>query len=198
MDFSKGVLFDPGYSKHVLAFAPNIDAAYSILLSSPSGHQRKFKFQMIYPQMLKILENTVCFYLGCLLWATFITQNFENEPKEILDNCYLDREVEEESMLYEVNYAIEHLEKLPKDCKYYTNKPCNISNEWKEILLTYKDFLKSNNFLVKAKSTADIALPEKIKKNISKEDLNTILETIENVVITGDLKKLMEIKSLIF
>ena len=198
MDFSKGVLFDPGYTKHVIAFAPNIDAAYSILLSAPSMHQRKFKFKMIYPQMLKMLENTVHFYLGCLLWATFITKNFEKNPKEILDNCYLDQEVEEESMLYEVNYAIYHIEKLQKDCKYYLNKPCDIPKEWEEILVTYKEFLTTNNFLVQAKKTSDITLPTKIKKEILQEDLNFILETIKTVINSGELNKLIEIKNLIF
>ena len=76
MDFSRGVLFDPGYSKYTLAFSQNIDAAYNVLFSIKSPHQRKFKFQLVYPQLLKLLEHTVSFYLGCLLWATFITNKF--------------------------------------------------------------------------------------------------------------------------
>ena len=43
MDFSEGVLFDPGYSKFALPFSPNIDAGYNMLLSIKSPHQRKFK-----------------------------------------------------------------------------------------------------------------------------------------------------------
>ena len=118
MDFSKGVLFDPGYSKYTLAFSQNIDAAYNVLFSMKALHQRKFKFQMVYPQLLKLLEHTVSFYLGCLLWAAYIKQSFENEPKEILDNDYLGKTVNEEQLLFEVNYAISYIEKLKKDCKY--------------------------------------------------------------------------------
>lgn len=197
MDFSKGVLFDPGYSKYILAFAPNIDAAYNVLFATQSQHQRKFKFQMIYPQLLKLLENTVAFYLGCLLWATFISKNFAESPKDILDNDYLGREVNEESMLYEVNYAISYIEKIQKDCKYYLGKTCVISPTWSQILNTYKEFLTINNFLVDAKSTSDIKLPSDISQNIDKESLDTILDKIEQVVHNGELKELFKIQDLI-
>lgn len=198
MDFSKGVLFDPGYSKYVLAFTPNIDAAYNVLFATKATHQRKFKFQMIYPQLLKLLENTVSFYLGCLLWATFISQNFLDEPKNILDNCYLGNDIDEEKMLYEVNYAINYIEKLKKDCKYYLGKNCNIPEDWTKILITYKDFLTSNNFLVNAKSTKDIKLPTNIQKEYTKETLNSILEKIESVTKSGELQNLFEIQNIIF
>lgn len=196
MDFSKGVLFDPGYSKFALPFSQNIDAAYNMLLSIKIPHQRKFKFQILYPQLLKLLENTVSFYLGCLLWATFISRNFKNTPQNILDNCYIGQEVEEEKMLFEVNYAINYIEKLKKDCKYYLGKNCNIPNEWTNILTIYKDFLKQNRFLVDTKTTADIKLPETIIAT-TQEDLDSILIKINEVVTTGNLPALFEIKNLI-
>lgn len=189
MDFSKGVLFDPGYSKYTLPFASNIDAAYNMLFSIKSPHQRKFKFQMLYPQLLKLLEHTVAFYLGCLLWAAFISKNFKDSPKDILDNSYVGKTVNEEEMLFEVNYAISYIEKLKKDCKYYLGKNCNIPENWSEIMAVYKEFLTGNNFLVNAKTTADIVLPEQIKEQ-SQEELNKILEIIENVVKTGEFKEL--------
>ena len=117
MDFSKGVLFDPGYSKYTLPFSSNIDAAYNMLFTIKSPHQRKFKFQMLYPQLLKLLEHTVSFYLGCLLWASFISNNFADEPKDIIENSYIGKTVKEDEMLFEVNYAISYIEKLKKDCK---------------------------------------------------------------------------------
>ena len=196
MDFSKGVLFDPGYSKYTLAFSQNIDAAYNLLFTMKSMHQRKFKFQMIYPQLLKLLEHTVSFYLGCLLWATFISKNFENNPKDILDNCYIGKNVNEEEMLFEVNYAISYFDKLKKDCKYYLGKDCNLPKEWVEIFEVYKNFFKINNFLVDAKSTADIKLPTEIKQ-VSDDDLNQILKKIEEVINNGELKNLFDVKSLI-
>ena len=61
MDFSKGVLFDPGYSKYTLAFSLNIDAAYNMIFSIKAFNQRKTKFKIIYPQLLKLFEPTVSF-----------------------------------------------------------------------------------------------------------------------------------------
>lgn len=196
MDFSKGVLFDPGYSKYTLAFSQNIDAAYNVLFSMKALHQRKFKFQMVYPQLLKLLEHTVSFYLGCLLWAAYIKQSFENEPKEILDNDYLGKTVNEEQLLFEVNYAISYIEKLKKDCKYYLGKTCNIPEDWTYVLNVYKEFLTANNYLTQAKMTSDILLPKQIKK-IESPDLEKVLFIIEEVTKTGELKDLFKAKKYI-
>lgn len=196
MDFSKGVLFDPGYSKYTLPFSQNIDAAYNMILSIKAPHQRKFKFQMVYPQLLKLLEHTISFYLGCLLWATFISKNFKDNPKEILDNHYIGQKIKEDEMLFEVNYAIGYIEKLKKDCKYYLGKTCNLPDDWMQIMQLYKEFLMVNEFLVEAKSSADIKLPLAIKEP-SQDDLNKILEQIELVVKSGELKELFKVKKLI-
>lgn len=196
MDFSKGVLFDPGYSKYTLPFSQNIDAAYNVLFSIKAPHQRKFKFQILYPQLLKLLEHTVSFYLGCLLWAAFISQNFHKDPKDILENSFDGAEVKEEEMLFEVNYAINYIEKLKKDCKYYLGKNCNLPEDWSQVMNIYKEFLTMNDFLVNAKTTADIKLPDEIKK-LSEDELNTVLDAIENVVSTGELKNLFKVKKLI-
>lgn len=196
MDFTKGVLFDPGYSKYTLAFSQNIDAVYNMLFSLKAPHQRKFKFQSVYPQLLKLLEHTVSFYLGCLLWASFISKNFKDESKEILENHYFGQQVNEEEMLFEVNYAINYIEKLKKDCNYYLGKNCNIPEQWTEVMNVYKEFLTVNKFLVDAKTTAELLLPKKIKE-VSQDDLNVILEKIESVVKTGEMKDLFKIKDVI-
>ena len=196
MDFSKGVLFDPGYSKYTLPFSQNIDAAYNMILSIKAPHQRKFKFQMVYPQLLKLLEHTISFYLGCLLWATFISKNFKDNPKEILDNHYIGQKIKEDEMLFEVNYAIGYIEKLKKDCKYYLGKTCNLPDDWMQIMQIYKEFLMVNEFLVEAKSSARIKLPFAIKEP-SPDDLKKILDQIELVVKSGELKELFKVKKLI-
>ena len=196
MDFSKGVLFDPGYSKYTLPFSSNIDAAYNMLFTIKSPHQRKFKFQMLYPQLLKLLEHTVSFYLGCLLWASFISNNFADDPKDILENSYIGKTVKEDEMLFEVNYAISYIEKLKKDCKYYLGKNCNIPEDWTKILSAYKEFLTLNEFLTTAKTTSDIKLPASLVKP-SPDDLNKILEIVESVISTGNLPELFKAKKYI-
>ena len=197
MDFSQGVLFDPGYSKYTLPFSANIDAAYKMIFSLKSQNQRKFKFRLLYPQLLKLLEHTISFYLGCLLWASYISQQFKNDPKDILDNNYIGQTVNEEEMLYEVNYVISYIEKLKKDCKYYLNTTCNLPDNWLQVMTVYKEFLTMNKFLVNAKTTADILLPSMIKE-LSQEDRDNIVSNIENVINTGELKELFKVKELIF
>ena len=197
MDFSQGVLFDPGYSKYTLPFSANIDAAYKMIFSMKSQNQRKFKFRTLYPQLLKLLEHTISFYLGCLLWASYISQQFKNEPKDILDNNYIGQTVNEEEMLFEVNYVINYIDKLKKDCKYYLNTTCNLPDSWSQIMTVYKEFLTMNKFLVNAKTTSDILLPSIIKE-LSQEDRDNIVSNIENVVNSGKLTDLFQVKDLIF
>jgi hypothetical protein len=143
-----------------------------------------------------LFEQTVSFYLGCLRWATFISKNFANESKEIIVNDYIGQEIDEEKMLYEVNYIISYFEKLKKDCKYYLGKECNLPQEWLTIMETYKEFLTMNDFLVNAKTTMDIKLPTTIK-NVENQELETILLQIKDVVENGKLNKLFEVKNLI-
>jgi hypothetical protein len=196
MDLSKGVPFDPGYSKYTLPFSQNIDAVYNMLFSIKSPHQRKFKFQVYYPQILKLLEHTVSFYLGCLLWAAYISKSFKDEPKEILNNHYTGKEVNDEEMLFEVNYAASFIDKLKKDCNYYLSKKVNLPDDWAEIFEVYKEFLTSNNFLVDTQTTKEIKLPAKIK-DVPKDGLEKILNQIEQVTSSGELKDLFKVKSLI-
>ena len=167
-----------------------------MLFTIKSPHQRKFKFQMLYPQLLKLLEHTVSFYLGCLLWASFISNNFADNPKDILENSYIGKTVKEDEMLFEVNYAISYIEKLKKDCKYYLGKNCNIPENWSKVLSVYKDFLTLNEFLINAKTTADLKLPSSLIKP-SQEDLNAILAIIESVVSSGNLPELFNAQKFI-
>ena len=99
-------------------------------------------------------------------------------------------------MLFEVNYAIKYIDKLKKDCKYYLGKNCNLPDDWSLVMDVYKEFLIINNFLVNAKTTADIKLPERIKK-VSDDDLSKILETIEIVIKNGEFKELFKVKKII-
>ena len=150
---------------------------------------------MIYPQLLKLLEHSVSFYLGCLLWATFITQNFE-EPKDILDNDYYGQTIDEEKMLFEVNYIISYIDKLKKDFKYYLLKNCNLPEYWTTIMTCYKEFLIINKFLTNTHKTSDVKLPIN-ERRLSKDELEIILEKIKEVVVSGELRNLFDVKNFI-
>lgn len=196
MNFNNGVPFDPGYSKHTYVFSESLDSLNQILASIKQFNQKKNQFKILQSKIYKLYENSTAFYLGCLLWATFIKYGFKDEPKEILDNSFLNKKVSDEEIFFEINSLLSYYENYPKDCRYYIGKPSSFPNEWLEVLETYKDFLRVNQNFENTKYTSDIKLPEKIKEP-SKENLEIIFEKIESVTNSGNLEELFEIKGLI-
>lgn len=190
------VPFDPGFSEHAVIFTPNIESAYNILNSIPALHQRKFQFKMFYPQLLRLVDGTIAFYLGCLLWASYITKKYKDTPKKIEGNSYFGKNVKSDDALHEIDFIISYLEQFEKDCKYYMGKAQDVKPEWDEIINVYKEFLIMNEFLTKAETTADIKLPSSIK-NIDGEQLDKILSQIELSISSAQLEKLYEVKNLI-
>ena len=190
------VPFDPGFSEHAVIFTPNIESAYNILNSIPALHQKKFQFKMFYPQILKLVDSTIAFYLGCLLWASYISKKYKNAPRRIEGNSYLGKNVKADDALHEIDYIINYLGQFEKDCKYYLGKAKDLKPEWIEIINVYKEFLIENEFLTKAQTTSDIKLPSKIK-DILEDDLEKIFLQIEQAISSAQLEKLYEVKNLI-
>ena len=60
----------------------------------------------------------------------------------------------------------------------------------------HTDFLTLNEFLINAKTTADLKLPSSLIKP-SQEDLNAILAIIESVVSSGNLPELFNAQKFI-
>ena len=190
------VPFDPGFSEHAVIFTPNIESAYNILNSIPAPHQKKFQFKMFYPQLLRLVDSTVAFYLGCLLWASYISKKYKDSPKKIEGNSYLGKNVKREDALHEIDFIISYLKQFEKDCKYYMGKAKDIKPEWDEIINVYREFLTMNEFLKKAETTADIKLPDSVKE-LDETNLETIFEKIKSAIDSARLEQLYEVKSLI-
>lgn len=195
MNLEKSVPFDPGYSQHSYQFSENIEAVYNVLKSIKTPHQKKFQFKVFQPKIVMMYENSVAFYLGCLLWASYIKKAFSEAPKEISDNNFYDKEIDDD-IFSEINCLTDYFSQYEKDCKYYLSKPCLLNEEWLRIINVYKDFLTVNDNFKKVKDTSDLRLPKEIK-DISPQDLSIILEKIEAVTVSGKLEELFEVKDLV-
>ena len=197
MDFTNGVPFDPGYSPHTYVFSESLDSFSQILASIKQFSRKKTQFSMLRPKLVKLFENSTAFYLGCLLWAAFIKFNFEDSPKEILNNAFYGQKIPDEDVFYEIDSLLGYYEKYPKDCAYYTGKTGSFPAQWLEILKIYREFLIVNKNFENVKITSDINLPKSLKKP-TKTELEQILMKIEAVTQSGNLEDLFEIKGLIF
>ena len=186
MNFDNGAQFDPGFVQHMSAFVPNIEYIYAGLNRLKNFTLKKNQFKMYYPKIQSLLKNYLGFYLGCILWAAYISQLDE---KPILNNLCFGGEYSEKETLSEVDFILDYIEQLKKDVKYYTGQDFTIDENSINILKTYREFLIANKGFVETKTTKDIKLPANLKTP-SEKDLEEILSGIEKVIDNGKLYEL--------
>lgn len=186
MNFDNGAQFDPGFVQHMSAFVPNIEYIYAGLNRLKNFTLKKNQFKMYYPKIQSLLKNYLGFYLGCILWAAYISQLDE---KPILNNLCFGGEYSEKETLSEVDFILDYIEQLKKDVKYYTGQDFTIDENSINILNAYREFLIANKGFVETKTTKDIKLPANLKTP-SEKDLEEILSGIEKVIDSGKLYEL--------
>ena len=186
MNFDNGAQFDPGFVQHMSAFVPNIEYVYAGLNRLKNFTLKKNQFKMYYPKIQSLLKNYLGFYLGCILWAVYISQLDE---KPILNNLCFGGEYSEKETLSEVDFILDYIEQLKKDVKYYTGQDFTIDENSINILNAYREFLIANKGFVETKTTKDIKLPTNLKTP-SDKDLEEILSGIEKVIDNGKLYEL--------
>lgn len=166
----KKALFDPGFAPFVYSFSDNILAINQVLASVKSPQQRKFKFKMLQPQIISLVENNISFYLGCLMWAKYLKD--ELKDKEIVGNSFLGFDFEaahitEDKFCEDINLLIAYFDRYVKDTKFYLGKESQLSDKWLEIATIYKEFLLLNKSFVKTALTNDLILPENISQVVA-------------------------------
>lgn len=184
------VLFDPGFAKHTTILSISSEYLYDSINKIKNFNQKKIKFKMVYPQILKMADNNVGFCLGCILWAIYIKNTENNTPIEG-NPCFGDTFNESETV-EEIDFSIEFFNKIKKDAKYYLGLDYEINPFYIKVLNLYREFLILNKNFVNTKTTADIEIPASLKTP-SKQDLTKIYEKIQEVIKSGKLLELTEV-----
>lgn len=190
----KTVLFDPGYAQHTTILSISVEYIYNTVNQFKNFGQKKMKFKMLYPQILRMVDNNVGFCLGCLLWAVYIKGlgDVKIEGNPCLGDTYNKDEAVEE-----VDYSIEFFNRLKKDVKYYLGLDYNINPLHIKILELYKEFLVLNCCFVNTKTSSDVILPEGFEIP-SEENLEKIHSKIQEVITSGNLLDLVEVFELTY
>lgn len=189
------VLFDPGFAQHTTILSVSAEYIYKSVNQFKNFGQRKMKFRMLYPQILRMVDNNVGFCLGSLLWAVYIKGA---EPDaNITGNPCLGDTYNEDETVEEVNYSIKFFDKLKRDAKYYIGEDYDIAPLHIEILELYKEFIVLNMNFVNTKTVADLKLPEELKIP-SETGLKSINSKIQEVIQSGNLLDLKEVLPLVY
>lgn len=189
------VLFDPGYAQHTTILSMSSEYIYAQISQFKNMNQRKIKFKMLFPQLVRMSDNNVGFCLGSLLWAVYIKSlgdNIEIEGNPCIGGTYDEAETVEEA-----DFSIAFFEKLNKDSKYYLGKEYKYDEILVKILEVYKEFLTLNCGFVSTKTTGDVQLPRGIKIP-NDEVLEKIHDKIQEVIKSGNLLDLLPMFSLIY
>lgn len=189
------VLFDPGYSSCLMGISDSVEFVYEAFVSSNMPLKpKRFQFSVLFPKLKAMLTRNVSFYLGCLLWASYIKTI---KGAEIENNPCLNTTYDKESSLEEINFLIDFTSsKLNKDAKYYLNSKFEPDSRLLEILNAYSNFIELNKGFVSIKNTDEIKLPNNMKE-LDEEGAKTVKANIDEAISSKDLTKLFEVYDLI-
>ena len=191
----KIVKFDPGYAPIVIDSFGQVGYSYYIFSAIQDVKLKRINFPSTLKKIERYLKTNIAFYLGCLLWACYISQ-FSNA--EIEGNKLLGEECEESEYTSEINFLIEFISKqLPRDSKYYLNKNYIADEKFLPILETYKEFLILNNGFCNISKVCEMKLPQNLKK-LSESEFVLVNEKIQKAINDKEIEQLFEIFEIIF
>jgi len=191
----KTVKFDPGYAPIVMNALGQVGYTYYIFNAVQNVKLKRINFPHTLRKIEGFLKTNIAFYLGCLLWASYIKQ-FENATIE--GNQLLGEDCSEEEYTSEINFLIDFIGvQLPKDSKYYLNKNYISDEKYLPILETYKEFLILNKGFCNVSKVSEIVIPSNLKK-MTQDELTLANEKIQKAIQEKNIEQLFDCYSLIF
>ncbi len=197
-DFEKAIPFDPGFSKISFSFVENVQLLENDWEKLKVNHQKKFWLIKFEPTIIDFINNSSCFYLGCILWGGLIKSRFKSEPKEIFGNTtdtLSEEELKDLDCAAESKLILQYIEKINRDYKFFLKRQSKISGIILEILNSYVEFAQINNNFVGIKYTSDINLPKSMEhfEKLSVEQLDSLSEKIFTSINTNQIQDLLKI-----
>ncbi len=189
------IKFDPGFAPLVIDSLQQLGYTYYSFNAISNIKLKKINYIQTSKKLEKYLKNNISFYLGCLMWAKYISQF---EDYEIEGNKLLGEVCEEKEYTDEINFLIDLVEKeMPRDYKYFLNKNFPLDERYLPILKTYRDFLIINKGFCNCSNTSEIKIPQNLKQ-LSKDELETLNTNIKNAIEKQDIAELLDCYELIF
>jgi len=195
-EFLEGVPFDPGYEDLTIPFSFTAESVQFELSKYKAINQKKFRYRALEPVISAAITKVTAFYLGCILWAGYISCKFKSSPKKILNNPFLNipqEKIDQLDFLDEVECLSNYFEKFEKDCRYFLGRSANIDPGYKTIVENYKEFLTLNNNFLQTTETSDIKLPEGFKyiEKMDEAQLDELYGKIRGAIQSGKIETLL-------
>lgn len=192
------VPFDPGFSQFAGNFPPDAYKFLEEIAGLKQNHQKKFAFSNLENQIVPIVRLLVGFYLGCVLWGSYLYWKYKDDVREIENNPVLDLSEEEKNKIgynQEIDFILGFLEKFEKSAKYYLNRSSRLNPEYIKYFETYKEFVDLNDSFKNLKFTNEIKLPRTVEhfENLTSQQLDELKQKIEEIIASGNIENILNI-----
>ena len=192
---TKKILFDPGYAPIVASDIGQVGVIYYMFLQIKDLKLKKARFPMIFAKIERILKTNVAFYLGCILWASYISHFCKGKLE---GNMLQGENVSEEEYTSEIKFLIDFVEnKMERDYKYYLGNSKKPDTKYLNILKTYKDFLILNKGFCECAKAEEIKMPKYLKV-LNDDNKDEVYNTIQKAIKENDIELLFNCYDLIF
>lgn len=196
--YKDAVPFDPGYSNYYVDFYLSVAPLVQEIYKLKAMQKKKFKLSIVQSRIKELLNKSTAFYLGCLLWASYISNRFKDYPKKILDNPSLDspdNTIELSKTIEYFDLKTDFIKKLDKDYHYFLKSSLLEGAQVLDILGVYKEFIILNSNFVSTKLTSEVKLPEKLSyfSELSNDELDSMEQKIFEIINSGQIETLMDI-----
>lgn len=181
------ISFDPGFSKFASKFPDDAIKYLEEIAALKQNHQRKFAFTNLENQIIPIIKDTTAFYLGCILWGSYVFWKYKTEIAELEGNTTLLLSEEDKNNLNycdEIDYVLKFIEKFEKAAKYYHNRSSRINPQHTKYIEIYKQFVILNNHFKTLQFSNEIKLPAEMShfEQHSEQKLDDLKQKIYEII----------------
>jgi hypothetical protein len=194
----KKVSFDPGFSKFTISFPREAYDYLNEIAILKQNHQKKFAFAELESQIVPIIKICASFYLGCILWGSYLFWKYKNDIREIEGNPVFSLSEEEINKLKydeEIDFILSFLDKFEKSAKFYLKRSSRVAPEYIKYFESYKQFVKLNDDFKNLKYTNDIKLPVEVVhfENLSKQKLDELKQKIDEIINSNNIENILNL-----
>jgi len=192
------VPFDPGFSKLSTTFPKEAFDYLGEIAHLKQNHQKKFAFTHLETQIVPIVKLCASFYLGCILWGSYLYWKYKTDAREIEGNplsSISEEAIDELNYSKEIDFILSFIDKFEKSSQYYLKRSSRINHEHLKYFESYKQFIDLNNDFKYLKFTNEIKLPAEVShfETHSEQRLDELKQKIEEVINSGELENILKL-----
>lgn len=186
--------FDPGFSEFATNFPKEAYGYLDEIAGLKQNHQKKFAFTHLENQVVPIIKQCASFYLGCILWGSYLFWKYKNDVREIEGNPLLSTN-EQPSIENEIDFILGFIDKFEKSAQFYLKRSSRTNPEHLKYFKIYKQFVEINNDFKNLKFTNEIKLPAEVAhfEYFNDQKLDELKQKIDEIINSGNLENILNL-----